>query len=93
MVVGRAFAGKSSIIKVLQSAYEKVKDEPYFEPVQTTYINPKSVTSTQLYGNFDEDTHEWTDGVLAITIRNCAESETVDKKWVIFDGPVDAVWI
>ena len=33
MVVGRAFAGKSSIIKVLQSAYEKVKDEPYFEPV------------------------------------------------------------
>jgi len=93
MVVGKAFSGKSKVITTLQKAMSNIKDDPNFVNVLCYYINPKSILQEQLYGKYDFDSGEWTDGVLAIKIRDCAESETPDRKWVIFDGPVDAVWI
>ena len=57
-------------------------------------LNPKSIKSHQLYGLFDSDTKQWTDGVLPILMRNLANERDIEElKWVIFDGPVDAVWI
>jgi dynein heavy chain len=44
MVVGDPYAGKSSIIKVLQEAMSSIKGDPKFVNVLTYFVNPKSIT-------------------------------------------------
>ena len=34
-----------------------------------------------------------TDGIISCLIRQGVSAENLDKRWFIFDGPVDAVWI
>jgi dynein heavy chain len=95
MVVGQTCSGKTAAIHHLAKAMSKasIDGSELFEKVQIHTINPKSVTSKQLYGLFDENTHEFVDGILAVTFRKCAKDTSPDRKWMMFDGPVDAVWI
>ncbi len=95
MIVGQTCSGKTATTHHLARAMTKACNDgsDLFQKVQIHTINPKSVTSKQLYGLFDENTHEFVDGILAVTFRKCAKDTSPDRKWMMFDGPVDAVWI
>ena len=56
-------------------------------------LNPKCITMGELYGEYSQMTNEWCDGLGSTIIRNAVADTTLDKKWVVFDGPVDAIWI
>jgi dynein heavy chain len=95
MLVGQPFSGKSSAIKVLSKALSLLaaQEVPGYAKVRVFYIAPKAVTQGQLYGRDDENTHEWSDGILPVTVRACVRDTSPKLKWIVFDGPVDALWI
>lgn len=56
-------------------------------------LNPKSITMGELYGESDVSSNEWSDGVLSSIMRVQCADERPDEKWILFDGPVDTLWI
>ncbi|XP_078270493.1 dynein axonemal heavy chain 1 [Rhinoraja longicauda] len=98
MLVGPSGSGKTKCYEVLAEALTALKGKKSvsgekYEKVSVFILNPKSITMGQLYGEFDVLTHEWTDGILSSLIRIGAAATDQVKKWYMFDGPVDAVWI
>ncbi|KEG09899.1 dynein heavy chain [Trypanosoma grayi] len=103
MLVGQTFSGKTTILHTLQGSLTQVKEDghdpegsiPLFNRVHIHLLNPKSVTMGELYGQVNEITREWTDGIISNIARSITREaqESADRQWIVFDGPVDAVWI
>jgi dynein heavy chain len=100
MTVGPTGGGKSCCLRALQSAQGNLKEQKHQDSAMAqecrTYIfNPKCITMGELYGEFNPLTQEWTDGLGSTFIRGAVTltGQSDDYQWVVFDGPVDAIWI
>jgi len=61
-------------------------------------IDPKAVTSDELFGCMNPKSKEWKDGVLSVIMRDMNKNNGRYKphhkyKWIILDGDVDPEWI
>ncbi len=103
MIVGLAGTGKSSLYQTLAKTLtdlgkqKDISSDNWFCPITTNILNPKSVTKNELYMSKDEVSQTWEDGIVAKLMRMAEEEEKDEKalrrRWVVFDGPVDALWI
>ncbi|XP_025080372.1 dynein heavy chain 2, axonemal-like isoform X3 [Pomacea canaliculata] len=95
MSVGSTQAAKSVSWHILQAAMTNLclGGDNNFQVVKDFPLNPKALSLAELYGEFDLSTNEWSDGVLSSVMRNTCSDDKLDEKWIVFDGPVDTLWI
>uniref|UniRef100_A0A3Q4HYI4 Dynein heavy chain 11, axonemal-like n=1 Tax=Neolamprologus brichardi TaxID=32507 RepID=A0A3Q4HYI4_NEOBR len=87
-VVGGPGTGKSQILKTLHRTYANMKMKPLWND-----INPKAVTTDELFGYLHPATREWKDGLFSSTMRELASVGHDGPKWIVLDGDIDPMWI
>jgi dynein heavy chain len=97
MIVGPATSGKTTCYNILAQAVTSLRQNnsrnENFQKVVFQVINPKAITKGELYGEFNELTQDWKDGIASNIMREYAKLEEATRRWVVFDGPVDSLWI
>jgi dynein heavy chain len=86
--MGPPGAGKSSTWKTLSKSFTLDGRK-----CTTTELNPKVVSTNELYGVCDPKTRDWKDGLMSNKMRMLSEEPDTNKKWIILDGDLDANWI
>jgi dynein heavy chain, axonemal len=97
MLIGDAAGGKTSIYRTLQEAMNRLIDEDaasgLIRKTAVHVLNPKVASIGQLYGQYSELTGDWNDGLASAICRTAANECSTESQWIVFDGPVDQLWI
>ncbi|KAK2953633.1 putative Dynein axonemal heavy chain 6 [Blattamonas nauphoetae] len=98
MLVGPTQGGKTVIRDTLAEALTRLRTEiesadDRFQIVEQSEMNPKSITVDDMFGSFNQLTQEWKEGLLSFFVQNVVLDDSAKKKWIIFDGPVDTLWV
>ncbi|KAL1513082.1 hypothetical protein ABEB36_002553 [Hypothenemus hampei] len=89
MIVGPTGGGKTLVINALAKAQTVLG-----LPTKIFTLNPKACSVIELYGILDPLTRDWTDGLLSNIFREMNKpTEKSERKYILFDGDVDALWI
>ncbi|XP_022103094.1 cytoplasmic dynein 2 heavy chain 1-like isoform X1 [Acanthaster planci] len=88
VIVGPSGSGKSTTWQLLRSGLNKTG-----QVVKQYTMNPKAMPRTQLLGQIDMDTREWSDGVLTYSARQVVREPIEIQSWIICDGDIDPEWI
>ncbi|XP_066487525.1 dynein axonemal heavy chain 11 [Tiliqua scincoides] len=86
--VGNAGTGKSQILRTLNRTYINMKQKPVWND-----LNPKAVTTDELFGFIHHATREWKDGLFSSLLREQANIIHQWPKWIVLDGDIDPMWI
>lgn len=73
---GPSASGKTIAAKILKDAVTTLREhhrhpDSRYQRVSSYFLNPKSVSVTELYGFFHPVTREWTDGLVSSILRSC----------------------
>ena len=92
-----AGGGKSECYKTLRDAlnllHQADPETPANRSVTSFCLNPKSISLGELYGAYNPVSNDWKDGLASKLVREAMADDSNSMKWLVFDGPVDAVWV
>ncbi|XP_076392739.1 dynein axonemal heavy chain 7 isoform X1 [Megachile rotundata] len=95
ILVGDPFVGKTEILSVLQDvlSYSYKQEIEFGVNIKLETIIPSVLDIKRIFGYFDENSKLWKDGLCSRMFRSFSNTNSFDKTWIIFDGPLNNVWI
>jgi dynein heavy chain len=87
-IIGNAATGKSQIWRTLARTYNNMGRKCTYAD-----LDPKAVTTDDLFGFINPSTREWKDGLFSSLMRDFASMPGTDPKWIVLDGDIDPGWI